>query len=124
MTQQITRSAIALGILLFLGLSTLGFLVSNAAIKIKSLERTVTVKGLAEREVPADIAIWPISFQVASNDTEGLYKLIQNNNLSVIDYLGKYNITQSDITINPPSVVDLLHVFCSVFLLIDVNPVV
>ena len=107
MTQQSTGSAIALGTLLFLGLGSLGYLVSEAAISIKSLERTVTVKGLSEREVTADIAIWPISSQVASNSLEELYKLIQNNNTIIVEYLEKYKITQSDITITPPSVVDL-----------------
>ena len=107
MKEQASRSAIALGAFLFLGLSVLGYLISDAAINIKSLERTVTVKGLAEREMAADIAIWPISSQIASNELEEFYKLIQNNNKTIIEYLGKYKITQSDITITPPSVVDL-----------------
>jgi len=107
MSQQSTRSAIALGILLFLGLGFLGYLVSEAAISIKLLERTVTVKGLSEREMTADIAIWPISSQVAGNSLEDLYRLIQNNNTTIVAYLEKYRITQSDITIALPSVVDL-----------------
>ncbi len=107
MTQQSTKSAFTLGFLLFLGLGSLGYLVSEAAISIKSLERTVTVKGLSEREMAADIAIWPISSQVAGNSLEDLYKLIQNNNTTIIEYLDKYKITQSDITITPPSIVDI-----------------
>ncbi len=108
MIQQTTKSAIALGIFLFLGLASLGYLISTAATHIKSLERTVTVKGLAEREMPADIAIWPISFRVANNNLEKLYQLIQNNNQIIVEYLKAYGIVQTDITIPSPSVNDLL----------------
>ena len=105
--QKTTISAVVLGTFLFLGLSSLGYLVSDAAIDIKSLERSVTVKGLAEREMPADIAIWPIAFQVANNDLEGLYKLIQGNNQIIVAFLEKYSIESSDINTTPPSVIDL-----------------
>ena len=59
---QSTKSAAALGFFILAGLVALGYLLGNAVITFKSLERTVTVKGLSEREVAADIAIWPISF--------------------------------------------------------------
>jgi hypothetical protein len=84
-----------------------GYMGSRAAMDIKSLERTVTVKGLSEREVPANIAIWPISTQVASNDIEGIYRIIQSNNSEVIEYLKKYGIEADEITTNPPTVTDL-----------------
>ncbi|MFO7461939.1 MAG: hypothetical protein R6X07_15085 [Desulfatiglandales bacterium] len=45
--------ALVLGTLLCAGMIVLGYLVSNAITAVKALERTVSVKGLSEREVPA-----------------------------------------------------------------------
>jgi hypothetical protein len=60
--------ATILGAFLCAGLVILGFLISSSVVKIKSLDRTVTVKGLSEREVAANIAIWPVKFSEADND--------------------------------------------------------
>ncbi len=66
MNNSKTSSAWVLGICLLLGLSALGYLLGDAAIRYKEYERTVTVKGLSEREYPADIVIWPIQFTTAA----------------------------------------------------------
>jgi uncharacterized protein len=50
-------SAILLGGVVCVGLFALGYQISKGIIYIKSLDRTVTVKGLSKREVPADIVI-------------------------------------------------------------------
>ena len=42
--------ALVLGTLLCAGMIVLGYLVSNAITAVKALERTVSVKGLSERE--------------------------------------------------------------------------
>ena len=44
------RSALVLGVFIFFGLAALGFFIGSSAIKFKEYERTVTVKGLSERE--------------------------------------------------------------------------
>ena len=54
---------------------------------MRSLERTITVKGLSEREVPADIAIWPIKFIEADNDLNRIYSTLQQKNLVIVEYL-------------------------------------
>jgi hypothetical protein len=54
------REAFLVGVFLFAGLAVLGYLLGSSALRIKQFERAVTVKGLAEKEVPADVAVWPI----------------------------------------------------------------
>jgi hypothetical protein len=46
----------------------LGYFIAGGVTKFKALSRTVEVKGLSEREVPANIAIWPIKFREGDND--------------------------------------------------------
>ena len=46
-------------------------------IHVKDRDRVVFVRGLAEREVPADYVIWPIVFKEAGNDLSALYETVQ-----------------------------------------------
>jgi hypothetical protein len=50
-------SCFDLGIFVALGLALSGFFVARAVETAKTFERFVTVKGLSECEVPADLAI-------------------------------------------------------------------
>jgi len=70
-------SAFVLGVLLCVGLALLGYFVSGGIVRIRALDRTVEVKGLSEREVPADIAIWPIRFNEADNDLNLLFLTLE-----------------------------------------------
>jgi len=77
MNTKRTVEATILGAFLCMGLIILGYLLSSGAVRIKGMDRTVTVKGLAEREVQANIAIWPLKFNEANNDLNQLYSEIQ-----------------------------------------------
>ncbi|MDD3044095.1 MAG: SIMPL domain-containing protein [Candidatus Delongbacteria bacterium] len=99
-------SALILGISIFLGLSMLGFLLSSAAVKFRMMERSVTVKGLAEREIPADIVIWPIQFITAENKLEELYNAIDRNNSSIKKFLTEKGIDPAEVTFSSPSITD------------------
>jgi uncharacterized protein len=43
-----------------------GYLLGNGLLRAKDAERAVTVRGLAERDVTADLATWTISYSAAS----------------------------------------------------------
>ncbi len=99
-------SAAILGTCLFLGLVALGLIVGSAAIRFKEYERTVTVKGLSEREYEADIVIWPIQFTEASNNLEELYSSIESNTAEIRDYLERNGIEPAEISFSSPAITD------------------
>jgi hypothetical protein len=106
MDKRKNSNAFVLGLFIFLGLSALGYLLGNAAIKFKEYERTVTVKGLSEREYPADIVIWPIQFTEANNELQGLYGSLDNSTTSIREFLINMDIDRSEISVSPPSITD------------------
>jgi hypothetical protein len=106
MNDSNTKGMVILGAFLLAGLVALGLLLGNAAMRVKSLERTVAVKGLSEREVPADIAIWPLTFREASNDLNALFESMQRKNAQIAEFLAGHGIAKEAITISPPNVTD------------------
>lgn len=45
-----------------------GYLLGDGLLRAKEAERSVTVRGLAERDVTADLATWTISYSASSSD--------------------------------------------------------
>jgi len=106
MTTPSTTSAAVLGGFLFAGLVALALILGNAALDVKAHERSVQVKGLAEREVPADVVIWPLSYQLASNDLNELYESIAEKNGIVMRFLSDNGLDLADVSTAAPTVVD------------------
>lgn len=100
------QSAFILGLFVFLGFATLGYLLAQAAIDVKQYERSVTVKGLSEREYNADIIIWPIQFTLAENDIQNLYKELDDATLKIKDFLINKGISPEEISLSVPSIID------------------
>ena len=97
-----------LGFFIFLGLSVLGYLLGESAIRFKEYERTVRVKGLAEKEYPADIVLWPIQFTEANNDLAAIYSSLEQSNQKIQNFLVKSGIEPLEITISAPAITDKL----------------
>ena len=103
-----SKSAAAiLGAMLAMGLAIAGWFVFNGIVSVKALERVVTVKGLSEREVPANIAIWPIAFRVASNELDELTAILRRNNAAIVAFLEKNGFAKDEITVAVPTIQDL-----------------
>ena len=86
------------GLFIAIGLVALGWFIYASARYVKSRDRVVNVKGLAEREVKADIAIWPITFKQASNDLGALYTDMEDKQKMLINFLEKSGFAKDEIT--------------------------
>ncbi|EKO3549081.1 SIMPL domain-containing protein [Vibrio fluvialis] len=106
MTQLNTKSALTMGISILLGLGLLGYFVEQAAVKFKEYDRIVTVKGLSEREVPADTVIWPIQFTLADNELPTLFTTLDAQTQQVVQFLAQQGIDTQSISISAPAVID------------------
>ncbi len=106
MQENSKANVFILGFFIFLGLSSLGYLLANAAVKVKEYERSVTAKGLSEREYTADIIIWPIQFTAANNDLSQLYKLVDANSLKIKQFVLKKGIKEKEISFSSPVITD------------------
>lgn len=98
--------AAVLAIGIFLGLLALGSTHTRGIIQFRALERTVEVKGLSEREVNADLAIWPIVFQVASDDLGALYAKLESDGATITGFLRESGFEDTEIASSPPTIVD------------------
>lgn len=64
----ITRRWLASAGIITLGLMVGGYLLGNGLVRAKDVDRSVTVRGLAERDVTADLATWTIAYSSTAED--------------------------------------------------------
>ena len=84
----------------------LGFALRSGIVAFKDMDRSVTVKGLAEREVKADKVTWPLVYKELGNDPAEMYDLLTQKNKKVLAFLKSAGIKESDISVNPPVISD------------------
>ena len=98
---KIEAAIIAVGKLL------LGWMIRSGVNDVKDKERIVTVKGLAEMEVPADKVTWPLMYKDIGNDPAALYTNIEKKNQAIVRFLKSNGITDEEISVAPPEIIDM-----------------
>jgi hypothetical protein len=88
------------------GIALGGYFIGQTIIKAKKFDRYVTVKGLSEREVMADLAIWPIQITIAGNELDQLERQLLDQTSSLTSFLKENNIDDSEITTGSPNIQD------------------
>jgi hypothetical protein len=106
MRQTSGFSIFSLAVAVFLGLAALGYLLGQAAVAVKEYERSVTAKGLSEREYPADVVIWPVAFTVAGNDLAQVYAEVDRTGSRIREFLENSGIGAGEITFSNPILTD------------------
>jgi hypothetical protein len=106
-TNQTNRSGMALlGLLLAAGLVIGGWALGSQIKATRLGDRYVTVRGLAERNVKSDLAIWPIDYKEAGDDLTSVYSKTEADRKVILQFLGEQGIQPSEIELGVVRVVD------------------
>lgn len=100
------KSKIIAAALIALGLLALGLCIKGGVDNFSNRGRQVTVRGLSERLVDADLVTWPIVTKELGNDLTSIYNRIQSTNQRISKFLKDNGLDESDFAINPPKVED------------------
>ncbi len=94
-------------IILSVALVLAGWFVGNGFYRGRGAERYVTVKGLAERDVDADVGLWPIRFVVGDNNLGAAQYKIEQSKRAVMYFLKQHGIDSASVALQDMSVVDM-----------------
>jgi hypothetical protein len=95
-------------IVLALGIALGGWAAGNGFVRARLGDRYVTVKGISEREVTADLAIWPLRLVVADNDLARAQSRVQANVAEIFGFLARHQVDTAQVTLQDYGVVDAL----------------
>jgi len=90
------------------GVAFAGFQVGTGFYEGRKSERYVTVKGLAERDVTADLAMWRLRYTATGNDLAEVQAQIDGNTQTIRDFLTSRGIEEDEISLERLEVTDLL----------------
>ncbi|MFV9892894.1 SIMPL domain-containing protein [Rickettsia conorii] len=94
--------------ILAIGIAFSGYFVGNAFLKSKSLNRNITVKGLSEKEVISNLAIWPITIKATGNNLTEVNKKIESDHNMLVSFLIEQGFKKEEIDFGNYAVTDLL----------------
>lgn len=107
-TEFSVHQSIIAAVVLALGMSAAGFFIGAGFSRFRTADRTVTVKGVAEREAKADLAIWPLRLVVTHDDLGRANAELERNVQQVRAFLREQGLDSADteITVQEFSVED------------------
>jgi len=88
------------------GLALGGLFAGEGIVRARTAERVVTVKGVAEREVQAGLAIWPLRISVSDNDLAKGHAKLAADIVRVKDFLIRNGIDTAALELQDFSVTD------------------
>lgn len=98
---------IGAAVLVALGLAVAGWFVGDG-FRESRRDRFVTVKGLAERDVEADLALWPFQIMAAADDLATAQAEIQRSTREVLSFLERHGVDTTSAELQGVEVTDRL----------------
>jgi uncharacterized protein len=93
-------------LLLALGIYAGGFFIGQGISNWNSGRRIIAVKGLSEREVPASVAVWTISYVATGNELEAINRKLGDSTKTVVAFLKNAGFDEKDMAVQPPALHD------------------
>jgi hypothetical protein len=85
-----------------------GWSVGQGVERFRMADRSVTVKGLAERDVQSDFAVWTLGFRRAGNDFASVQQDLSEDRTRIMAFLSGQGFDDAEIEVRPLQVQDLL----------------
>ncbi len=98
--------ALVLGFFIAVGLIVGGWLLGSEIKATRLADRYVAVKGLVERTVKSDLAIWPLGYKEAGDDLAQVSSRVEADKKAILDFLTQQGIQESEIEAGVIRVVD------------------
>ncbi|MBN1546908.1 MAG: SIMPL domain-containing protein, partial [Syntrophaceae bacterium] len=98
--------AFIVGLCLFIGLAAGGYFIGKGGTRFKSETRTVTVKGLVEREVKSDKVVWVLNFRRAGDNLREAHAQISADREATISFLKIKGFRDEEIVRQPTRTID------------------
>ena len=81
-----------------IGLTTSGYVLGDGLRRAKSAERTVTVRGVSERDVVADLATWSVEFSAKGSDLAPVQQSVDGQAREVRDFFRAAGFKPADVS--------------------------
>lgn len=102
-----TLARLVTALLIAAGIAVAGFAVSQGLERFRMSDRSVTVKGLAEKDVESDFAVWTLSFRRAGSEFGGVQQALAGDRDKVLAFLKERGFTDTEVEARPLQVQDL-----------------
>lgn len=106
MRPRLEPSHLAAAAIVALGLIGSGWFAAQGMAKLRTQDRYVTVKGSAERDVEANLVVWPLSHAVGGNGLAEVQQQLDANTNSIREFFLSAGFPDSDIVVSPPRLED------------------
>ena len=106
MQQRVSAGRLLAAAILALGLIGGGWFAAQGMAKLRTADRYVTVKGSAERDVDADLLVWPLAHSVGGNDLAEVQRQLDANTASIRQFFTGAGFPETDIVVSPPRLED------------------
>jgi hypothetical protein len=88
-------ASLVLGIGIVIG----GFLLGNGLLRARMADRAVTMRGLAERDVTADLATWTIAYSAQGTDLAQVQTEVDHDTRAILVFFKSHGFTDRDLTV-------------------------